>query len=91
MFPYRWNLSDGYPVKGVKKHNTTVMTTFACGGGSSMGYKLAGYDVIAANDIDPQMAKVYKANHHPKQFFECGIKELLKRDDLPKVDVLEPS
>ena len=24
------------------------------------GYKLAGYDVIGANDIDPQMTKVYK-------------------------------
>lgn len=90
-FPYKWNLSDGYPAKGIKNHGTTVMTTFACGGGSTMGYKLAGYNVIAANDIDPQMAKVYKANHNPKQFFLCGIKELLKRDDLPQVDVLDGS
>ena len=67
------------------------MTTFACGGGSTMGYKLAGYDVVAANDIDPQMAKVYKANHNPKQFFLCGIKELLERNDLPQVDVLDGS
>lgn len=67
------------------------MTTFACGGGSTMGYKLAGYEVVAANDIDPQMAKVYKANHKPKQFFLCGIKELLSREDLPKVDVLDGS
>ena len=60
-FPYKWNLSDGYPAKGIEHHGTTVMTTFACGGGSTMGYKLAGYNVVAANDIDPQMAKVYKA------------------------------
>lgn len=90
-FPYKWKLADGYPAKGIKHHGTTVMTTFACGGGSTMGYKLAGYDVIAANDIDPQMAKVYKANHNPKQFFLCGIKELLGRDDLPQVDVLDGS
>ena len=90
-FPYKWNLSDGYPAKGIDYHGTTVMTTFACGGGSTMGYKLAGYDVVAANDIDPQMAKVYKANHNPKQFFLCGIKELLERDDLPQVDVLDGS
>jgi DNA (cytosine-5)-methyltransferase 1 len=45
-FNYRWKLSDGYPAKGVEKHNKTVLSTFACGGGSSMGYKLAGYDVI---------------------------------------------
>ena len=90
-FPYKWKLADGYPANGIEYHGTTVMTTFACGGGSTMGYKLAGYDVVAANDIDPQMAKVYKANHNPKQFFLCGIKELLDRDDLPKVDVLDGS
>lgn len=90
-FDYKWNLSDGYPSKGVKYHGTTVMSTFACGGGSTMGYKLAGYEVVAANDIDPQMAKVYKANHKPRQFFECSIKDLLKRDDLPQVDVLDGS
>jgi DNA (cytosine-5)-methyltransferase 1 len=90
-FPYKWNFSDGYPAKGIDYHGTTVMTTFACGGGSTMGYKLSGYDVVAANDIDPQMAKVYKANHNTKQFFLCGIKELLDRDDLPQVDVLDGS
>lgn len=91
MFPYKWNLKDGYPSKDIEYHGTTVMSTFACGGGSTMGYKLAGFDVVAANDIDPQMAKVYKANHNPKQFFECGIKELLEREDLPQVDVLDGS
>lgn len=90
-FPYKWYLADGYPAKGIEYHGTTVMTTFACGGGSTMGYKLAGYDVVAANDIDPQMAKVYKANHNPKQFFLCGVKGLLERDDLPQVDVLDGS
>lgn len=90
-FPYKWNMKDGYPAKGVEYHGTTVMTTFSCGGGSSMGYKLAGYDVVCANDIDPQMEKVYKANHKPKQYILASVKELLKRDDLPKVDVLDGS
>ena len=90
-FNYDWNLKDGYPANGVEKHHHTVMSTFACGGGSSMGYKLAGYDVIAANDIDPQMARIYEANHHPKQFFLCPVKDLLNRDDLPEVDVLDGS
>lgn len=90
-FNYKWNLSDGYPAKGIDYHKTTVMSTFACGGGSTMGYKLAGYDVVAANDIDPQMAKVYKANHNPKQFFEMPIKDLLEINDLPQVDILDGS
>lgn len=56
-----------------------------------MGYKLAGYDVVAANDIDPQMQKLYEVNHHPNRYFLCDVKELLKRDDLPIVDVLDGS
>ena len=56
-----------------------------------MGYKLAGYDVVAANDIDPRMAQVYEKNHHPKQFFLCSVKELIDRDDLPDIDVLDGS
>lgn len=94
MFNYRWNLSDGYPAKGVEKHNKTVFTTFACGGGSSMGYKLAGYNVIGANDIDPKMAKVYKANHKPEYYFLSDIRALLK-EELPKelydLDMLDGS
>jgi DNA (cytosine-5)-methyltransferase 1 len=70
------------------------MSTFACGGGSSMGYNLAGYDVIAANDIDPEMAWHYKNNLNPKHYFLCPIKDLMKKD-LPQeifgIDVLDGS
>lgn len=90
-FPYEWRIKDGYPAQGIDYHGTTVFTTFACGGGSSMGYKLAGFDVIAANDIDPKMKEVYIANHRPKQFYFCSVSELLQRDDLPKIDVLDGS
>lgn len=93
-FHYDWKLSDGYPAKGVEKNNLKVFSTFACGGGSTMGYKLAGYDVIGANDIDPRMAEVYKTNHNPKHFFLCPITELLSRE-LPKelydLDILDGS
>lgn len=91
MFDYNWNIKDGYPSKNASYHGTTVFSTFACGGGSTMGYKLAGFDVVAANDIDPKMQKVYEANHHPKKFYFGSIKDLLKRDDLPKVDLLDGS
>lgn len=56
-----------------------------------MGYKLAGFDVVAANDIDPKMAKLYKLNHSPKQFYLCSAEELLDKDDLPEVDILDGS
>ena len=93
-FPYKWSLKDKYPAQGIKKNNLKVFSTFACGGGSSFGYKLAGFDVIGANDIDPKMAKVYKENHRPQYFFECPIKDLLNKD-LPKelynLDILDGS
>lgn len=94
MFSYRWNLADRYPAKNVDYHGLKVYSTFACGGGSTMGYKLAGYDVIGANDIDPQMAKVYQQNHIPKFYDLCPISDLLTKE-LPQeyynLDILDGS
>ena len=87
---YKWSLKN-YP----KKNGLKVFSTFACGGGSTMGYKLAGFDVIGANDIDEEMAKVYKHNHKPKIYFKGPIKDLITAKDLPKelfeLDILDGS
>lgn len=58
-----------------------------------MGYKLAGFDVVAANDIDEQMARHYKRNHHPKHYFLAPIKELIGNlpDELIGIDLLDGS
>lgn len=86
-----WNLKD---LDLIHKNGLKVMTTFSCGGGSSMGYKLAGCDVIAANDIDQEMAFHYKLNHNPKHYFLMPIRDLLTAD-LPKelydLDILDGS
>ena len=39
-FPYNWRLSEAKFTKDKGK----VFSCFACGGGSTMGYKLAGFD-----------------------------------------------
>jgi DNA (cytosine-5)-methyltransferase 1 len=86
-----WSLAD---LAAVPKNGITVMSTFACGGGSSMGYKLAGCDVIAANDIDPEMAWHYKRNLNPKHYFLCPIRDLLTMDlpsELHSLDILDGS
>ena len=59
LFPYRWKLSDGYPAGGIAYHGRKVFGTFICGGGSTMGYKLAGYDHLGGVEIDPKVAAVY--------------------------------
>jgi DNA (cytosine-5)-methyltransferase 1 len=89
--PHAWFLKD---LKSVPQNGLKVMTTFSCGGGSSMGYKLAGCDVIAANDIDPEMAYHYKLNLNPKYYFLCPIKDLLKKQlpqELYELDILDGS
>ncbi len=90
-YPYRWTLKD---VKFTKDKGK-VFSCFACGGGSTMGYKLAGYDVIGCNEIDPRMMKLYVANHHPKYSYCEDIRTFNKRKDLPKelyqLDILDGS
>ena len=58
-FDYRWTLADANFTKDKGK----VFSCFACGGGSSMGYKLAGFDVIGCNEIDNRMMYIYCQNH----------------------------
>lgn len=90
-FNYNWNLKDAVFTKDKGK----VFSCFACGGGSTMGYKLAGFDVIGHNDIDKKMIEVYKENHNPKYSFLESITTFAKRKDLPKdlynLDILDGS
>ena len=90
-FPYEWTLKDA----NFTKDKGTVFSCFACGGGSTMGYKLAGFDVLGCNEIDPKMIEAYKANHNPKYAFLEPIQTFKERKDLPKelyeLDILDGS
>ena len=94
-FPYKWNIADGYPAKGIEKNNLNVFGTFICGGGSTMGYKLAGFNHLGGVEIDKQVAETYQLNHNPKYLFVEDIREFNKRNDLPKelysLDILDGS
>jgi DNA (cytosine-5)-methyltransferase 1 len=94
-FPYEWKLSDGYPAKSIDYHGKKVFSCFACGGGSTMGYKLAGYEVIGCNEIDPKMMAAYIANHNPKYSYLEPIQTFKLRNDLPselyELDILDGS
>lgn len=88
---WKWYMSKDYP----KKNGLKVFSCFACGGGSTMGYKLAGCDVVGDLEIDPRMNKVYVANHHPKYNYLEDIRDFNKREDLPEelynLDILDGS
>jgi len=90
-FNYRWRLKNAIFTKDKGK----VFSCFACGGGSTMGYKLAGWDVIGINEIDKRMADIYMQNHNPKFAFIEGIQSFKNRTDLPQelyeLDILDGS
>ena len=89
---YIWKLSD---LKNIKKNGYKVFSCFSCGGGSSLGYKLAGYDVIGNCEIDPKMNKLYIENNHPKYTYEMGVQDFYKLEDIPEelfnIDILDGS
>ena len=90
-FNYKWTLKDAVFTKDKGK----VFSCFACGGGSTMGYKLAGFDVLGCNEIDPKMIQAYKTNHNPKYAYLEPIQTFKNRKDLPKelydLDILDGS
>ena len=65
-----WYLKD---LKSIKKNNLNVFSTFHCGGGSSMGYKLAGCNVLGGVEIDKKMMSIYRANNNPKYSYLMAI------------------
>jgi DNA (cytosine-5)-methyltransferase 1 len=91
LFNYNWTLKDAVFTKDKGK----VFSCFACGGGSTMGYKLAGFDVLGCNEIDPKMMEAYKANHAPKYSYLEPIQTFKNRKDLPPelfdLDILDGS
>lgn len=89
-----WSLSD---LKSVPKNGFKVFSCFHCGGGSTMGYKLAGYEVLGGVEIDPEMMDVYRKNHNPKHSYLMGVQEFrnIPNDKLPEelfnLDILDGS
>ncbi len=88
---YKWELNQ-FPFQ---KNRGKVFSCFSCGGGSTMGYKLSGFDVIGFNEIDQRMGDIYIKNHKPKYAFVEPIQDFKNRKDLPddlfELDILDGS
>lgn len=88
---WKWSFKD-YPQE---KNGLKVFSCFSCGGGSTMGYKLAGCEVIGNCEIDPAMNEVYVRNHHPKYNYLMDIRDFNKLENLPDelyhLDILDGS
>ncbi len=90
-FDYHWTLKDAT----FTKDKGAVFSCFACGGGSSMGYKLAGFDVVGCNEIDHRMMYAYCQNNNPRFPFLEPIQTFKDKQDLPpelfNLDILDGS
>jgi DNA (cytosine-5)-methyltransferase 1 len=88
---WNWSFKD-YPKE---KNGLKVFSCFACGGGSTMGYKLSGCEVIGCCEIDKKMNDVYVKNHNPKYNYLMDIRDFNKLEDLPQelyeLDILDGS
>lgn len=101
LFNYRWYLKNGFPQSiddSIKPNNYKVFGCFICGGGSTMGFKLAGFNHLGGVEISQRESEVYKKNLNPKYLYNEDIREFLikaKNKELPNelydLDCLEGS
>jgi DNA-cytosine methyltransferase len=62
--------------------NFKVISTFAGGGGSSVGYRLAGGTVLMANEFVPEAARTYQINFPDCLVDQRDIREISASDEM---------
>jgi DNA (cytosine-5)-methyltransferase 1 len=70
----RYTLQD--TLDSEKRNLFNVLSTFAGGGGSSTGYRLAGGKILAVNEFVPEAQNTYRANYPNTTIVPGDIKEL---------------
>jgi len=65
-------------IKNINPNGYNVISTFSGCGGSSLGYKMAGYNVLWANEFIPAAQKCYEANH---------LNTFLSKDDIRSIKI----
>ena len=73
-----YNLKD--VVKASEQEKFTVVSTFAGGGGSSTGYRLAGGKILCVNEFVEQAINTYKENYPDTPVLPDDIKKLTAED-----------
>lgn len=64
----------------------TVVSLFAGAGGLDLGFSQAGFDVVWANDFDPDAVETYRANLG--DHIVCGDIATVPSSEIPRCDVL---
>ena len=74
----RYTLND--TLESEKRALFNVLSTFAGGGGSSTGYRLAGGKILAVNEFVPEAQNTYKENYPNTLIIPGDIKKLTGKD-----------
>ena len=82
-----YNLDDVVNASNQNKFN--VISTFAGGGGSSTGYRLAGGKILCVNEFVEEAQNTYRENYPDTPILPGDIKELSGKDFLDIVGLKE--
>jgi len=83
-------------IRNIPHNYYNVISTFSGCGGSSLGYKMAGYKVLWANEFIPAAQECYKVNHpttflNIKDIRKVQPEDILKEINYQEVDILDGS
>ena len=81
----RYTLQD--TLDSEKRSLFNVLSTFAGGGGSSTGYRLAGGKILAVNEFVPEAQNTYRENYPDTLIIPGDIKKLTGKDFLEKINM----
>lgn len=80
---------DMVEINSIPKNGIKVVSLFSGCGGSSLGYKLAGCDVILANEFDKEAQEVYELNHPNTLLIKDDIRNISGKDILKLINMKE--
>lgn len=74
-------------IKNIKWNGLNVVSTFSGCGGSCLGYRMAGYRVLYANEFIPAAQDAYKLNHPDSYLDLRDIRHIKASEILSKINL----
>jgi len=74
-------------IESIKWNGFNVISTFSGCGGSSLGYRMAGFNVLWANEFIPAAQDVYKLNYKKSFLDKRDIRNIKPEEILEKINM----
>lgn len=79
-----YKIPDMKTIRMIEPNGFNVVSTFSGGGGSCLGYRMAGYKVLYANEFIPEAQKTYMANY-PDSYMDTRDIRTVEAEDILKI------